>query len=446
MKNIFFVSIDALRADHLGCMGYKKNITPNIDQLAREGILFTRAISPGSYTFLSFPSILSSLYPSEYFICQKSSRTIVDFLKEYGFKTASFNSNPHAKGSLDRDFDFFDDLLRYSEFDKPLEKIKRRVEKKIGQKFIAKKLRELLVHFSSDIAKPYADAKNMNEKAFEWLKKNINRPVFFWIHYMDPHYPYYPPKEFTDLSNKEVARLNRLFWMNFLMKNKSDKKDLLTKEDISRIIELYDGEIAYVDNHLGKFFKKLKEMSLYDKSLIFLFSDHGDMFGEHGKFSHDEYSLYNGQLQVPLIIKGLKHEGKIVNRHVTTMDIVPTLIDSVGLKSTTFNDKHLIKMKRDFIISEGFKIQDVLSDSGLNAHKINFSCYWKNWKFIENSVEDKIELYNLTNDVNEDFNLIEEEKEIASKLLNIIRQHKIRIFKMQEIRKNIQKVIRNVRI
>lgn len=446
MKNIFFISIDALRADHLGYMGYKKNITPNIDQFAKEGIVFSRAISPGSYTFLSFPSILTSLYPSEYFVCQKSSRTFIDFLKDYGYKTASINSNPHARNALDKDFDFFDDLLRYSDFDKPFEKIKRRVEKTFGRNFLTKKLRKLLVHFSSNIAKPYADAKKINDKAFEWLDKNKDGAIFFWVHYMDPHYPYDPPKEFADLSNKEVARLNRLCWMNLLTKNKSEQKHLLTIEDISRIIDLYDGEIAYADSCIGKFFGKLKELGFYDESLIFLFSDHGEMFGEHGKFSHDEYNLYNGQLQVPLIIKGLKHKDKIFDQFVTTMDIAPTLIDLLEIKSNTFKENHLIKKKRDFIISEGFKIQDVLSDSGIDIRRINFSCLWNNWKLIDNSREDKKELYNLKNDIIENHNLIEEEKEIASNLSNIIKQHKRGIYKKQEARRSILNAIKKIRV
>jgi len=427
-------------------MGYNNIKTPNIDKLAEDGIFFKHAISPGSYTFLSFPSILTSRYPSEYFAFQKKARTFVDFLKEYGYKTVSFNSNPHARGSLDKDFDFFDDLLRYSEFDRPFEKLKRRVEKKIGRSYIIKKFRKLLIHFSSDIAKPYADAEKMNEKASSWIRNNSSIPILFWIHYMDPHYPYYPPREFTQLSKKEIARLNRLCWINLRLTNKSNNKNHLSKEDINNIIKLYDGEIAYVDYYIGQFINNLKDMNIYDDSLIFLLSDHGDMFGEHGKFSHGEYNLYNGQLQVPLIIKGLDEKKKKFNHYVTTMDLASTLIDSLGLESSTFNTYDLIKNRREYIISEGFKPLNALSGKNIDFNKINLCCFCNNWKLIENSIEDKKELYNLKKDKDENYNLIENESEIASYLSNIIRKHKQEIFKTKELRKNIQQRVKRIKI
>ncbi|MFW6121637.1 MAG: sulfatase-like hydrolase/transferase, partial [Petrotogales bacterium] len=123
-KNIFVISVDALRADHLGCMGYKHNVSPNIDKLADESVLFTQALAPGSYTFISFPSIMTSLYPSEYYSDSSNVFTLPGELRKHGYKTVSFNSNPHAKGKLDQGFDFFYDLLECSEFDKTSEKLK----------------------------------------------------------------------------------------------------------------------------------------------------------------------------------------------------------------------------------------------------------------------------------------------------------------------------------
>jgi len=443
-KNIIVISIDALRADHLGCYGYKKDITPNIDNLAKEGVLFKRAIAPGSYTFVSFPSFLTSFYPSEYYIKQMKVDTIADILKSHGYKTVSFNSNPYAIGKLDKGFDYFDDLMEHSEFEKPLEKIKRKIIKKTGKNSVlARQLGKLLIRFSAKIAKPYAEAERMNEAAIEWLEKNTEKPVFFWMHYMDPHYPYLPPARFTNLSKKEIIKLNRI--RHISKHKKRSQKEILPERDIEKLVDLYDGEIKYVDTHIGHFINKLKKLDLYEDSLILLFSDHGELFGEYGEFAHKEYNVYHKQLHVPLIIKGIESQEKIIEHHVTLKDIPSTILDSLGLYSSTLTNGHLIKKRREFLISEGFKPQDVLSESGIDIDRINFTCHWNNWQFIFNSLENRMELYNLEKNLSEN-NLIKKEKEIASMLLNIIEKHKQRISKTQIIKNDIQTAISRIRI
>lgn len=447
LRNVFIISIDALRADHLGFMGYNKNVSPNIDQLANEGTVFKKALAPGSYTFLSFPSISTSLYPSEFFIRNGKAQTIAGVLKNYGYKTVSFNSNPHSKGKLDRDFDFFEDLVGHSEFDRPRERLKRKITKTIGGKnLLIRQLGKILTRFSSNVAKPYADAEKMNEKAIKYLKSNCKTPLFFWMHYMDPHYPYSPPDRFTDLSKKDIARLNRLCWRSLSKNKKSSREELLTTDDKNKLINLYDGEIKYVDECVGQFLNRLREMDLYENSMILLFSDHGEMLGEHGMYSHEEYHLYNNQLQVPFIFKGLFNSKRNVDYPVTIRDIAPTIMDSLDLGFSAFNKGHLTKKKRKYIITEGFKPQDVVSDSEFNIQKINISCQLDHWKFIYKQVENKQELYNLKNDPTEENNLIGEEKEIAYELLGIVNKHKDRISKTNTVKKDMQNAIKRIKI
>jgi len=447
LKNIFIISIDALRADHLGFMGYKKNISPNIDRLANDGVIFKKALTAGSYTFLAFPSISTSLYPSEFFIRNGKAQTIAGALKRYGYHTVSFNSNPHSKGKLDKDFDFFEDLVGHSEFDRPKERFKRKITKKFGRKnILIRQLWKLLTRFSSHVAKPYADAEKMNEKAIEYLGKNRKIPLFFWMHYMDPHYPYSPPSGYTDLSKKEIARLNRLCWRSLSKNRKNNQKGFLSSKDKKNLIKLYDGEISYVDKYVGQFINRLKDMDLYEDSFILFFSDHGEMLGEHEMYSHEEYNLYNDQLQVPFIFKGLHNSKNIIDYPVTTRDIAPTIMDLLGLDDSEFNNGHLIKKKEKYIITEGFKPQDVLSDSGFNIQKINISCQLDNWKFIYKQVEDRQELYNLKNDPTEQNNLIDEEKVIAYELLGLIKKHRDKMAKTNTIKKEMQNVIKRIKI
>lgn len=447
IKNVIIISIDALRADHLGYMGYNKDISPNIDRLAKEGIVFENALASGSYTFVSFPSFLTSLYPSEYFTRGGNAQTITGICKSSGLNTVSFNGNPHAKGKLDRDFDIFNDLIEYSDFDDPLEKFKRYIVRKIGKKnYFIRQLRKGLTRFSSHIAKPYADAVTMNEKAIGWLKNYKKSPLFFWIHYMDPHYPYYPPDRFVNLSKRDIARLNRLCWSSLSKNKKRDQKNLFSEEDMKNLINLYDGEIKFVDECIGIFIENLKDLDIYKNSIIFLFSDHGEMLGEHGVFSHEPYNLYHPQLHVPLIIEGSNLENYEINHPVTLMDLAPTILDFLGIKNTFYGDYHLINKKREYIISEGFKPQDVLTNSGIDISKVSFSCRWNNWELLFNSLHNKIELHNLDTDLKEENNLMEQEKDIKNSLMAVIERHMLRISKTQDIKKDIRKAIRSIRI
>jgi len=447
LKNIFIITIDALRADHIGCLGYKKKITPNIDKLAKDGVLFKNAIASGSYTFISFPSIVSNQYATEYYIKNSGIPTITKELKKYGYKTISFNSNPHARGKLDKDFDYFDDLLVYSDFDRPLEKFKRQLIKKIGKKnLFIRYLRKILIKTSANIVKPYTTAGKMNQKVIEYLEKNINEPLFFWIHYMDPHYPYLPPRDFTNISKSEIIKLNRKC-RTYLLKNRlGDNVNIdVNKYDVEKLIELYDGEIKYVDQQIGFFIDYLKKMDLYDNSLILLFSDHGEMFGEHGRFAHEYYNLYQQQLHIPLIIKA-EEKNKVIDKSVTIMDIPKTITEIIDVDSSVFSGYNLLNSNRDYIISEGFKPQDVFLDSDFNIDKISFSCQKDKWKLVYNQIEKRKELYNLDNDPYENNNILNDEYEIAENIFNIILEHKKRLNKTQDVKINLKKVIKRIEI
>jgi len=439
-KNIFIISIDALRADHVGCLGYNKRITPNIDKLSREGILFKKAIAPGSYTFLSFPSFMTSLYPSEYYIRQGHVDTIAFILKKYGYKTVSFNSNPYATGKLDKGFDYFDDLMNRTEFNKPQEKLKRRIVKKLGNqnKFINFS-RKIFTMLSADIARPYAEAERMNEAAFEFLEKNKEEPLFFWMHYMDTHYPFLPPSDFTNFSKQEIIRYNRIYNM-LTHANKKSKKDV-TEEEIMKIISLYDNQIKYVDTYIGEFFKKLKKLDLYDDSLIILFSDHGELFGEYGEFGHLEYNVYYKQLHVPLILKGSDSKTHVINHPVALKDLPQTILHSLGIKYSNLKEETLIDKQYGFIISEGFDLKEVFFESKLDLNKINYSCIFNNWQFIYNSLKNKKELYNLKDGFGNNNFLEDSKKEVENLLYMIVENHKKKISKIQEIKMNVRELV-----
>ncbi|MFW6173817.1 MAG: sulfatase, partial [Elusimicrobiota bacterium] len=294
MRNIFLITVDDLCADHVGHLGYKKDITPNFDSFSKQNISFTQAVATGPRTTLSFPSILFSLYASEYFNQKKygSKDNLASFFKKIGYKTAAFNSNPHFRmWGFSKGFEYFEDFLYKtgSARNKTAEKLKRKIVKTVGRKsFIVKKLSKILTHLSPDIALPYADAETINNQSLKWIREQKNQPVFCWIHYMDPHYPFIPPKEYIDIdvTKKDILTANRLH------KIAENYKEIIPEEDIKTLISLYDGEIRYLDRYIGDFLNRLKNMGLYDDSVIVFTADHGELFGDYGFFGHRYDVLY----------------------------------------------------------------------------------------------------------------------------------------------------------
>jgi len=209
--NLILLTIDCLRADHLSCLGYSKKTTPNLDNLASASALFTQAISVGSSTPSSFIAMFTSSYPLMYggkLWITDSRTTLAQVLKEHGYHTAAFHSNPWISSyhGYHKGFDTFDDSFQKGWRESLMRKPKGLI-KRIGG--INSKLYELLskVYVATMVDKPYAKAEVLNKEAISWLKDNANN-FFLWLHYMDVHEPYFPPKRI--ISPLEKYRLYKL--------------------------------------------------------------------------------------------------------------------------------------------------------------------------------------------------------------------------------------------
>ena len=223
MDNLILITVDCLRSDHTSCLGYSKKITPEIDKIAKKGALFTQAISTGSWTSFSFPSILTSTFPLMHEITSQKTKGIhfpmrqkvmvwnvirlknviglAEVLKKKGYSTAGFHSNPYTSPYFNygKGFDCYEDLGQRLDIKSSaqLSKVNR------WKKFILNKLSQLSGKFCWFRAwyrvylrrrhlmysPPYANADLTTEKGFSWLKKN-SRGFFLWLRYMDPHRPY----------------------------------------------------------------------------------------------------------------------------------------------------------------------------------------------------------------------------------------------------------------
>ncbi len=271
--NVILITIDTVRADHLGCYGAKDIQTPTLDALARDGIVFERVISQVPLTWPSHAVILTGLYPFQNGVqdftgqpLEPRFRSVAQSFKQHGYATGAVVSAFVLDRSwgLARGFDFYDDAFAPEAFvNRDLGLVDRRAGESVT-------------------------------RALTWLKKNPRRPFFFWLHLYDPHSPYDPPEPYRTQYRSH----------------------------------LYDGEIAYADHELGRLITWLKLNKLYDNSLIAFLSDHGESLGEHGEHEHG-FFVYNATVHVPLIVKlpagsGIR-PGRI-SRPVETVAVAPTLV------------------------------------------------------------------------------------------------------------------------
>ncbi len=287
--NVLVITLDTTRADHLGCYGHRGVQTPIMDALAQRGVMFANAFTPSPSTLPAHGTIFTGLYPPNHgarangtFKVGPENTTLAEMLKADGYATAAFTSAYVLDGrfGLDQGFDLYDDDLSK------------------GVKHAAHCFRE-------------RPAQYTNESALKWLQTVKDQKFFAWVHYFDPHAPYYPPSPFRE--------------------QYADR--------------LYDGEIAYMDYEIGELLKGLEALGVLDNTLVVLAGDHGEGLGEHGEQTHS-LLIYDSTLHIPLIIVPPANEplGLAVDRQVSLADIVPTILDIVGVDADiAFDGVSLLK-------------------------------------------------------------------------------------------------------
>jgi arylsulfatase A-like enzyme len=302
--NVIVVGIDTLRPDHLGCYGYERETSPNIDAFAARGVLFENTASQAPWTAPSFATVFTSLYPSQHGSMDVHSKmrasvpTLATLLKQRGYATGAIINAPALKPEfgLSRDFDFYDMT--------PL-------DGRIGD--------------------------GTTRDALEWIDSQRGSPFFMFVHYFDPHLPYAPPPGYDDLFHPGYSgRISNPFDLEGFSKARErlfEEMKELTADDWAEIIDLYDGEIVFADEAFGALIRGLSERGLTEDTVIILLSDHGEEFFEHGGFEHG-HSLYDELMRVPLIISlpGRVTEGARIRNQVRLLDITPTVFDLLGLE------------------------------------------------------------------------------------------------------------------
>jgi len=336
--NVVLVTIDTLRADHLGCYGYERPTSPFMDTLAAEGTLFADASAPAAWTKPSTGTILTGLYPSRHGALYHGSslqvpegeRTLAEAFNERGYATAGFVSNPNVKKvfEFDRGFEEF--------FDSPVEDTVTLAA--IRESYFGGIVMKLSRHQFN--WKYENDIQSVNRHVLAWLESNRDQPFFLYVHYIDPHIPYTPPEEYE----REFARN----YEGFPLFN--ERKRLVG-------IDRYDGEIRYTDDGMRSLVEKLDELGIRDETIIVITSDHGEEFFEHEVLGHG-FSLYQPVIHVPLIANGPGvAPGRVVETPVQIVDLAATVLDLAGADTEKFGDGVSFA---DSILGENWRPNDQL--------------------------------------------------------------------------------------
>lgn len=313
---VMIVVLDTLGSGHISHLGYDRPTTPALDALARDGVSFTGAVTPASYTVATIPSIMTGRLPNRHGVIGPHMRmreeevTLAEVFQREGFKTFAamgvINGGPlygneqgfdecveMYKGSGDRGEDVYD-----------------------GKGHSVHRVRA------------YDFAPVISERL---EKMEGGERLLLYMHMLEPHGPYDPPMRFkTSLTDARFPGAHAEGDREILQTKM--KESPVSRETISEVEHLYDTNVLYADYHLGLLIEDLKRRGLYDKSLILVTADHGEAFWEHGRRGHG-LQLYEEVVRVPLVVKFPKGQGPrnlLLDGLVSNMDILPSLCAWLG--------------------------------------------------------------------------------------------------------------------
>ena len=273
--NLLLVTLDTTRADYIGCYGHEIAATPAIDQLARDGALFSQAIAPSTLTLPSHASMLTGLYPVHHgartnAVSRLDGRnvTLAEVLSDGGYRTGAIVSAfvLDSQFGIDQGFRHFDDAMGDQSGDSIVRMLQR-----VGNE--------------------------TTDRAVAWMTAARDKPFFLWVHYFDAHSPYEAPSPFSE-----------------------------------RFEMPYDAEIAFADAQLGRLLETLDDLALTDRTLVVVAGDHGESLGQHDEVSHG-LLIYDATVRVPLVMRwgGGAGAGVHLPRTVSLVDIMPTVLSLLGV-------------------------------------------------------------------------------------------------------------------
>jgi len=415
VSRTILLTIDALRADHLSQYGYERNTMPVFDRLTDHATRYESAFANSTNTGVSLPSLLSSQYRGRDPCI--SGQTVATVLSDAGIRTAGFHSNTLFADIVGRPngFDDFHDFgvledesnSRYNSrlrqiYTNSVDQVKPIVER-LRVKSFAKRVRDAALPNSAlHSMSYYVTAEELTDTVIDWLQKHSDESFFLWVHYLDPHRPYG-----IDLNNPAYGERVDQSEIRNLMSKAGVKPSSVTDTERKSMIDLYDSDLRYTSQAIGRLFAKLEELDIWGDTALICTSDHGEEFGEHGNFFHRNVP-YDEILHVPLFVKAPNYTEDVVAGPRELLDIAPTICEIVNIEEQIFDGIPLSCTDSRQIIATGS-----FTESGPVV-----AGRWDGWKYI--STASREELYNLQEDSSEQQDLADQHSEIASRYRDAI--------------------------
>jgi arylsulfatase A-like enzyme len=360
-KSVVLITVDCLRADHVGFMGYNRPTTPFLDSLSAEALVFPSAIVAGAPTYYSFPAIMASRYPlalgRDVLGLAPGEPSLASVLKGAGYATAFFGAaNPYLSDQFGYEdgFDTFRDFLDAEPA--PLNEATNDPPRGNGwASRFNRKLQEIRPHMgplgpvydglyfqycqrlatpapdSLDALRRFPAADVIVDQALSWLGSIKQSPFFLWLHLMDPHAPYYPKEEaLAHMGTSAVTPFQARYWNSYWNRSDLDGRGLAHHRD--HIISLYDAGIRWVDEQLARLVAALNDSSRWSDCIFALTADHGEEFLDHGGRFHPPSQLTEELIHVPLLLRVPGAAKRDLPKSPFSMlHLAPTVLGAAGL-------------------------------------------------------------------------------------------------------------------
>jgi len=393
--NVLILDFDTLRADRLGCLGDPRPLTPNLDALAARSYLFSNALSPSAWTLPATMSFFTSLYPHQHTITNKFSlftetrkeiarlperfTTMAEVFRRAGYQTAGFTGDAgvEARFGFGRGFDVYFDSVSFGGFDRTM------------------------------------------PMALDWLKAHQDGKFLLFVHGYDVHGQYPLPEGFTSRFSKGYRGPFTGAESEFLdlrMRTIKQEPIAISTADASFWSDWYDEKVLRADERFGRFWREFSALPAAKRTIVVVIADHGEQFYEHGGFDHG-MTLYEETVRVPLIIHAPEGEGRVIGSQVSLIDVMPTLLDWLGLAS----DKKVVRqMQGRSLLGEmdgkPRAVDAYAETSFLLQSERRMLRAADGWKLIYDLQTLNPELYDLRRDPGEKVNLADKEKTVLEKL------------------------------
>ncbi len=310
--NVVLISIDTLRADHVGSYGYPRPTTPVLDSIAEQGVRFSNAFSQSSWTLPAHASLLTSQYSHEHGAVENNTRIkdaavlLAEALQNAGYDTGAFVTWVYVSKlyGFDRGFAHFAELIDQDNL-------------------------MMAAGAGAVPAGPTTDA------AIQWLEREREAPFFLFVHYFDPHMDYAPPEPFDRLYDPDYtgSATGRYKWLVPFIRYLPLYEAPIDARDRDHVEALYDAEIRYTDEQIGRLLDAVDANVGLDDCLVVIVSDHGEEFNDHLSMEGHGWTLYDEIIRVPLIVRfpDAEHAGAVIDDTVELIDVAPTILGRLGV-------------------------------------------------------------------------------------------------------------------